>query len=51
MPTHIKLHGTKAERFETIKADLTEQLGYEPSNPEVVGILMANYSRKQSIPK
>lgn len=45
MPTHIKLYGTKADRFETIKADLIEELGYEPSNPEVLGILMATYRR------
>lgn len=41
MTVHIKLYGSKGDRFETIKDDLTEQLGYEPSNPEVVGILMA----------
>lgn len=41
MPAHIKLYGSKADRFEAIKQDLTESLGYEPSNPEVVGILMS----------
>ncbi|WP_290812843.1 hypothetical protein [Halovivax sp.] len=41
MTTHVKLYGDKAERFEEIKAHLTEQLGYEPSNPEVIGLLMA----------
>lgn len=45
MPINIKLYGTKAERFETIKADLDEELGYVPSNPEVMGILMAAYRR------
>lgn len=43
MPAHIKLYGSKSDRFETIKLELTEALGYEPSNPEVVGILMARY--------
>ena len=43
MTTSIKLYGSKAERFEQIKATLTEQLGYEPSNPEVVGLLMASF--------
>jgi len=43
MTTSIKLYGSKAERFEQIKAALTEQLGYEPSNPEVVGLLMASF--------
>lgn len=44
MVSHIKLHGTKSERFEDIKEDLQAELGYEPSNTEVVGILMARYS-------
>lgn len=43
MPSHIKLYGSKADRFEAIKGDLTESLGYEPSNPEVVGILMSQF--------
>lgn len=41
MTVHIKLYGSKADRFENIKQELSDQLGYEPSNPEVVGILMA----------
>lgn len=41
--SHVKLYGTKGERFEAIKADLQDELGYEPTNPEVVGILMARY--------
>lgn len=44
MTSHIKLHGGKGERFEEIKAHLSNELGYEPSNPEVVGILMAKYA-------
>lgn len=44
MTVHIKLYGSKAERFEAIKNELSEQLGYEPSNPEVVGIMMAGIS-------
>lgn len=43
MPTHIKLYSDKQDRFEEIKRDLTEELGYEPTNPEVVGFLMAKY--------
>lgn len=41
MTVHIKLYGTKGDRFEEIKAAMTEHMGYEPSNPEVVGMLMA----------
>lgn len=41
MTVHIKLYGSKADRFESIKSELSQQLGYEPSNPEVVGIMMA----------
>lgn len=43
MTSHIKLYGSKGERFETIKEGLTVRLGYEPSNPEVIGMLMANF--------
>lgn len=43
MTTNIKLYGSKSDRFQTIKADLADRLGYEPSNTEVVGILMAEY--------
>ncbi|WP_187433047.1 hypothetical protein [Natronococcus pandeyae] len=42
MTTHIKLHGTKAERFEKIKRELSERVGYELSNPEALGLLMAD---------
>lgn len=44
MVSHIKLYGGKMERFEEIKEDLQSELGYEPTNPEVVGVLMAEYS-------
>jgi hypothetical protein len=44
MTVHIKLYGGKAERFETIKEELTDELGYEPTNPEVIGALMARYN-------
>lgn len=43
MPHNIKLNGEKGERFEEIKTELAEELGYEPSNPEVLGLLMAMY--------
>ena len=41
MVEHIKLYGDQAERFQEIKADLEEKLGYEPSNPKVVDKLFA----------
>lgn len=43
MTSHIKLYGPKGERFEEIKTDMTDRFGYEPTNPEIVGILMAKY--------
>lgn len=43
METNIKLYGSKSARFEEIKAHITERLGYEPSNAEVTGLLMAGY--------
>lgn len=44
MVSHVNLYGTRDERFEEIKADLEDDLGYEPTNFEVVGMLMATYS-------
>lgn len=41
MTTYIKLHGTKADRFEVVKRELSDQMGYELTNPEVLGLLMA----------
>lgn len=49
MTTNIKLYGSKDDRFQTIKSELEEALGYEPSNTEVVGILMAEYKPGQSM--
>jgi hypothetical protein len=48
MPTHIKLYGSKSERFEEIKEGLRDELGYEPTNPEVTGIIMARYAAEDS---
>lgn len=42
---HIKLYGEKADRFRDIKGSVAERLGYQPSNPEVVGLLMAQAER------
>lgn len=45
MTVHIKLYGEKGERFEEIKASMTNEWGYEPTNPEVIGRLMASYEQ------
>ncbi|SIS18122.1 hypothetical protein [Natronorubrum thiooxidans] len=47
MTTHVKLHGTKSDRFEEIKHELNIQMGYELANPEVLGLLMAQYDLNQ----
>lgn len=39
----ITVRGDKAEQFQNLKRDLAERLGHEPSRPEVLGILMAEY--------
>lgn len=49
MVSHIKLYGTKDERFREIKEQLHDELGYEPSNPEVVGFLMAKYDADEPV--
>jgi len=43
MTTNIKLYGSKSARFQEIKEEIAERLGYEPSNAEVMGLLMATY--------
>ncbi|SIS13682.1 hypothetical protein SAMN05421752_11380 [Natronorubrum thiooxidans] len=50
MTSHIKLYGSKSNRFEQIKENYAKQLGYEPSNPEVVGLLMASYETDRPQP-
>lgn len=45
MTVHIKLYGDKGERFEEIKAEMANEWGFEPTNPEVIGVMMAEYSR------
>jgi len=40
---HIKLYGSKGDRFQVIKSNLNDQWGFEPSNPEVLGHLMVKY--------
>lgn len=48
MPVHIKLRSSKGERFERIKRQLSEEMGYQPSNPEILGIVMAYYNFDES---
>lgn len=47
MTVHISLRGPKAERFEDVKDAMVEELGYEPSNPELVGMLMGNFDARK----
>jgi hypothetical protein len=46
----LTLYGGKARRFREIRDELREQLGYEPSKPEVIGLLMAGYDDIDDIP-
>lgn len=48
MLSTIKLAGDLDERFDEIKNLLADQLGYEPTNEEVVGILMDEYTSQRS---
>lgn len=48
MTVHITLYSGKADRFEEIKAELADELGYEPSNPEVIGHMMMEWSDEGS---
>lgn len=51
MTVHISLRGPKAERFEDYKDAAVEELGYEPSNPELVGMLMGNFDARERKPE
>jgi len=42
MRVQVTLTGEKAHRFQELRDRLEEQLGYEPTRPEVVGLLMAS---------
>ena len=48
MTSHIKLYGSKGDRFEEITEEMGQRLGYEPSNPEVVGLIMATYETDET---
>lgn len=48
MLSTIKLDGELDERFGELKHHLADQIGSEPTNEEVVEILMAEYSSQAS---
>lgn len=39
----LTLHGGQARRFRELREDLTEELGYEPTKPRVLGHLLEYY--------
>lgn len=42
-PVNITLVGDRGEQFERVKRVLADNLGYEPNNPEVMGLLMSAF--------
>lgn len=40
---HLKLYGGQARRFRKLRDELEEELGYEPTNPRVLGHLLEHY--------
>jgi len=46
--THITLYGEKSDRFEEIKSELQERAGFEPTNPDVVKVLMDESERPKA---
>lgn len=40
---HLTLCGGQARRFREIRDELEEQLGYEPTKPQVIGRLMEKW--------
>jgi hypothetical protein len=43
MAERIKLHGERATRFKKLREMLTEELGYEPTNAEAMGLIMSEF--------
>jgi len=43
----ITAYGTKAERFREVREEIKESRGYEPSNSEVLGILLGKFDGDQ----
>lgn len=50
MTVQVKLYGGKARRYVAIKERAARDLGYEPTNPELVGLMMAEFDAAESIP-
>lgn len=50
MTTHIKLSGTRADRFEELKRELSDRVGYELTNPEALGLLMSGLDVADAAP-
>jgi len=48
--THIKLSGTRADRFEELKRELSDRVGYELTNPEALGLLMSGLDVADAAP-
>ena len=41
----ITLYGERAERFREIQMEISDGLGYEPSNAETVGLIMSKWDK------
>ena len=46
----ITLTGQKADRFEQALDDLEDELGYRPSKPEAIGLMMYSFTESDSKP-
>ena len=44
---NVKLYGEDAEWFEELKAEVTEQRGFEPTNAEMLRLMMAQVPRRE----
>jgi hypothetical protein len=47
---NVTLYGDKAEQFREVREELTAILGHEPTNAEVVGVLMAGWDPGEPLP-
>lgn len=46
-PISITLTGRRGQQFDHLKGAVTRNLGYEPTNPEMLGILMATVGEER----
>lgn len=45
----VTLYGDRADQFREIRGDLEDRLGHEPTNAQVIGLLMSAWSPEAAL--